>query len=227
MHHPLDRTSRREFLDSISTPSSRMHVAYAFRMHTCVLACLSLPVQLPACAHTLVFGDLVRIFFLYKSLKKRFIWGWSWFEAFSFTNSQRKASFEAWADLKHLALQILQENLHLRLDLVWIILLYRSFRSLRKRFICGWSWFGSFSFTNPPRKVLSTWRSWSEASQDQAWMTLFLKDLKGKCFKPALAFNEALFKGLVKGNAPNQLQLQMERYLKDDAWSVRLVRANH
>ena len=86
MHHLLDRASRRVFLDSISTPSSRMHVAYAFRMHSCVLACLSLPVQLPACVHTLVFGDLVWIFFLYKSLKKRFIWGWSWFEVFSFTN---------------------------------------------------------------------------------------------------------------------------------------------
>ena len=29
----------------------RMHIAYAFWMHTCVLACLSFPVQLLACVH--------------------------------------------------------------------------------------------------------------------------------------------------------------------------------
>ena len=35
--------------------------------------------------------------------------------------------------------------------------------------------------------------------------------------KPAPAFNEAFLGGLVKENAPNQLQLQMKRFLKDDA----------
>ena len=39
--------------------------------------------------------DLVWSFFLYKSLQKSFIWGWSWFEAPCFTDPLRKSSFEA------------------------------------------------------------------------------------------------------------------------------------
>ena len=69
---------------------------------------------------------------LYKSFEKIFIWGWIWFESFCFTNPLRKASLEAEAGLKHLALQILWERLHLRPDLVWSIFLYKS---LKKGFI--------------------------------------------------------------------------------------------
>ena len=83
---------------------------------------------------------------LNNSLKKVFIWGWIWFEAFCFTNPLRKASFEAEAGLKHLALQILWERLHLSLDLVWSFFLYKS---LKKSFIWGWSWFEAFFCTNP------------------------------------------------------------------------------
>ena len=51
--------------------------------------------------------ELVWSIFLHKSLKKGFIWGWSWFEASCFTNPLRKSSFEAGSGLKHFALQIL------------------------------------------------------------------------------------------------------------------------
>ena len=51
--------------------------------------------------------ELVWSIFFYKSLKKSFIWGWSWFEAPCFTNPLRKSSFEAGSGLKHFALQIL------------------------------------------------------------------------------------------------------------------------
>ena len=90
--------------------------------------------------------DMVWSILLYKSFEKVFIWGWIWFESFCFTNPLRKASLEAEAGLKHLALQILWERLHLRLDLVWSFFLYKS---LKKSFIWGWSWFEAFFFTNP------------------------------------------------------------------------------
>ena len=51
--------------------------------------------------------ELVWSHFLYKSLKKGFIWCWSWFEASCFTNPLRKSSFEAGFGLKHFALQLL------------------------------------------------------------------------------------------------------------------------
>ena len=70
--------------------------------------------------------ELVWRILLYKSFEKVFIWGWIWFEAFCFTNPLRKVSFEAEAGLKHLALQILWERLHLRLDLVWSFFFYKS-----------------------------------------------------------------------------------------------------
>ena len=72
---------------------------------------------------------------LNNSLKKVFIWGWIWFEASYSTDTLRKASFEAVSGLKLLPLQILKEALHLRLELVWSILLYKSFK---KVFIWGW-----------------------------------------------------------------------------------------
>ena len=84
------------------------------------------------------------------SFKKGFIRGWSWSEASSFTCPVRKTSFEAGAGLKHFVLQILWESLHLRLDLVWSVLLYKSFR---KGFIWSWSWFEASCFTDPLRKA--------------------------------------------------------------------------
>ena len=86
---------------------------------------------------------------LYKSFKKGFIWSWSWFEASCFTDTLRKASFEAGSGLKLFLLQIIKEKLHLRLELVWSIFLYKS---LKKDFIWGWSWFETSCFTNPLRK---------------------------------------------------------------------------
>ena len=93
--------------------------------------------------------ELVWSIFLYKSLKKSFIWGWSWFEASCFTNPWRKSSFETGSGLNFFRLQILKETLHLRLELVWSIFLYKS---LKKSFIWGWSWFEASCFTNPLRK---------------------------------------------------------------------------
>ena len=81
------------------------------------------------CSYMDIWGSGLN-FFLYKSLKKRFIW--------------------AGAGLKHFLLQILKEKLHLRLDLIWSILLYKSFE---KVFIWGWIWFEAFCFTNPLGKA--------------------------------------------------------------------------
>ena len=92
--------------------------------------------------------ELVWSILLYRSFEKGFIWGWSWFEASCFTAPLRNQSLKAGAGLKHLPLHALWEKLHLRLELVWSILLYRSFK---KSFIWGWSWFESFSFVNPSR----------------------------------------------------------------------------
>ena len=85
--------------------------------------------------------DLVWSSFLYNSFEKRFIWGWSWFGAFPFTNPYGKASFEAEADLKHLALQILEEILHLKLDLVWFFRLQILKETLHLRMELVWSIF--------------------------------------------------------------------------------------
>ena len=89
---------------------------------------------------------LVWNIFFYKSLKKSFVWGWSWFEASCFTDPLRKSSFEAGSGLKHISSQILQERLHLRLKLVWSILLYKSFK---KGFIWSRIWFESCYSTHP------------------------------------------------------------------------------
>ena len=133
--------------------------------------------------------ELVWSIFLYMPCEKSFIWSWSWFEAFCFTNplrkssfetgsvwsiliarSFKKASFEAEAGLKHLALQILQERLHLRLDLVWSFFplqileetlhLRRELvwsillnNSLKNVFIWGWIWFEASCFTDPLREA--------------------------------------------------------------------------
>ena len=77
---------------------------------------------------------------------QEFIWGLSWFQVSCFTDPLKKASFEAGSGLKPFPLQILKETLHLRLELVWSILLYKS---LKKSFIWGWSWFEAFCFTDP------------------------------------------------------------------------------
>ena len=90
--------------------------------------------------------DLVWSILLYKSFKKGFIWSWSWFEASCFTDTLRKASFEAGSGLKLFLLQILKETLHLRLELVWSIFLYKL---ATKSFIWGLSWFEKPCFTNP------------------------------------------------------------------------------
>ena len=86
---------------------------------------------------------------LYRTFKKGFIWGWIWFEALSFTNPWRHASFEAGAGLEHFPLQIFKEKLHLSLELIRSILLYKSFKKI---FIWGWIWFEASCFTHPLRK---------------------------------------------------------------------------
>ena len=94
--------------------------------------------------------ELVWSILLHKSFKKGFIWGWIWFEASCCTDHLRKASFEAEAGLKHLVLQIHQESLHLRLELVWNIFLNKFFK---KGFIRDWSLFEAYSYTSPLRKA--------------------------------------------------------------------------
>ena len=90
--------------------------------------------------------ELVWSIFLHRSFKKGVIWGWIWFEASCYTDPLRKASFDADAGLKHLASQILQERLHLRMDLVWSFFLYRS---LKKRCTWGLSWVEASCLTTP------------------------------------------------------------------------------
>ena len=52
-----------------------------------------------------------------------------------FSIKTQRSSFEAASGLKPFPSQILKETLHLRLELVWSILLYKSFK---KVFIWGW-----------------------------------------------------------------------------------------
>ena len=102
---------------------------------------------------------LVWSILLSRSFKKGFIWGWIWFEALSFTNPWRHASFEAGAGLEHFPLQIFKEKLHLSLELIRSILLYRSFK---KVFIWSWIWFEVYCFTDPLKGFIWNW-IWFEA----------------------------------------------------------------
>ena len=62
----------------------------------------------------------------------------------------RKASLEAGAGLKHLPLHALWEKLHLKLELVWSILFYKS---LKKAFIWDWIWFEASCLSDPLRRL--------------------------------------------------------------------------
>ena len=98
---------------------------------------------------------------------QEFIWGWSWFEACCFTDPLRKASFEAGSGLNLSPLQILRETCHLRLQLVWNIFFYKS---LKKSFVWGWSWFEASSFTDPLRGL--------HLKLDLVWSILLYKSFK-------------------------------------------------
>ena len=75
--------------------------------------------------------------------------GSSWFGARSFINPKGKACLEAGPGLKHFPLQILYKKLIWRLELVWGIFRYKSFK---ESLFGGWSWFEALSFTNPLRR---------------------------------------------------------------------------
>ena len=62
----------------------------------------------------------------------------------------RKASLDAGAGLKHLPSHALWEKLHLKLELVWSILFYNSFK---KAFIWDWIWFEASCLSDPLRRL--------------------------------------------------------------------------
>ena len=61
-------------------------------------------------------------------------------------NPLRKASLDTGAGLKHLPSHALWEKLHLKLELVWSILFYKSFK---KAFIWDWIWFEASCLSDP------------------------------------------------------------------------------
>ena len=145
--------------------------------------------------------ELIWSILLYRSFKKVFIWSWIWFEASCFTNPLRKSSFEAGAGLDHFPSQILKERLHLKLKLVWSILLHRSFK---KGSISGWSWFEASCFPDPLRKAsfeaeaglkhLALQILWERLHLrlDLVWSFFFYKSLK-KNFTWGWSWFEAFF----------------------------------
>ena len=88
-----------------------------------------------------------------KSFKNDLIGGWSWFETVSFTSPLRKAWLQSVAGWMHFLLQILWEKLDYRLEPVWSIFLYKSFK---RSLITGWGWCKAFSITNQSQVLVRT-----------------------------------------------------------------------